>query len=369
MEPDLQKLLDQTKIAVFLNTNAAFYGSLLCNMEIVWDTEDTETAAVDGTTIYWNPDWFLTLSPDTRKTVLMHEIDHVARLHLLRRGTRDAKLWNYACDYRINNDLVTQKYSFKGIEAGCIDSSFDENGILAEEEIYEQLLSQAELVEPKALGGDIREGKSDQASHIVNVVAQAVQAANASHGTVPGKIKEYLDTFINPVVPWQSVLWDFFNTLQDRELSWNKPNRRYPDIYLPSDLAKNNGLEHLMYFLDVSGSISKSQIIRFNSEMKYVIETLQPEKVTLVQFDWDIQDSKVYEQGDTFDYLHVRGRGGTSLSCAATHIKEHKPTAAIIFSDLECDPISDPGIPIVWVISPGHGFTPDYGQIVRLPKE
>lgn len=365
-EPEREKALDRCKASLFMHSNAAFYGSLLCALQVVWNA-DIPTACVDGTTIEWNPDWFDELSPDARKTVLMHEVNHVARLHLLRAAGKDSSIWNYACDFRINNDLHAERYSFDGIEDACRDPSYDHDHIASEEEIYEQLMKSAVPNQPVPLSGDMVDmGKSAQAQQVVNAVAQAVQAAQSVGGNVPGTVKEYLNRFTNPTVPWEAVLWDFFTSLKDPEINWSRPNRRFQDIYLPSSQDSNNGLQHLMYFLDTSGSVSTEEIVRFNSEVRYIVEVLQPELLTLVQFDTQIQHVSVYEQGDLFEGLDVVGRGGTSLSCVSAYIRERQPTAAIIFSDLECSPMADPEIPVIWVKSGVHGHTPKYGQVISV---
>jgi predicted metal-dependent peptidase len=43
--------------------------------------------------------------------VLAHEIDHAAKKHCLRRGSRDPLAWNVACDY--SNNLFLKDCGFK----------------------------------------------------------------------------------------------------------------------------------------------------------------------------------------------------------------------------------------------------------------
>ena len=92
----LDKELDKVKTKVFLGSNAAFLGPLMCSVNFLW-TEDIKTAQTNGISLYWNPHWFLKLPFDTRVSVLLHELWHIALLHMLRRGTRDPEIWNYAC--------------------------------------------------------------------------------------------------------------------------------------------------------------------------------------------------------------------------------------------------------------------------------
>jgi hypothetical protein len=49
---------------------------------------------------------------------------------------------------------------------------------------------------------------------------------------------------------------------------------------------------------------------------------------------------------------------------------EEKPTAAIIFSDMECSPMSQEGIeniPVLWVCLPSRrGHKPTFGEVVVI---
>lgn len=99
MEHDLYQLqreLDRCKSSIFLGRSAAFLGSVMSGLEFIWDTS-IPTACTDGVRMMWNPDWFMQMNPEARKTVLRHEIDHVARLHMLRGEGRNGKVFNYAC--------------------------------------------------------------------------------------------------------------------------------------------------------------------------------------------------------------------------------------------------------------------------------
>lgn len=368
----LNREMDRVKSLVFLGNNAAFFGSLMCSLEFAWSTE-IETAATDGIHIWWNPDFFKSLPPTTSKTVLMHELEHAARLHHIRQGSRDPKIWNYACDIRINNGLEKEGYSFAQVENCWKDHSFDENGLAAEEDIYD-LLIQKNFNPPSGAwspdgNGDMLPSKNFDKQTAINNVVRAVQQAKIAGGagSIPGGVEELINKFTNPVVRWEVVLKQFFTDMLNEDFSWKRPNRRHQDIYLPSRFTEDGRLEHLMYFLDVSGSISEQDIIRFNSEVKYIQEDLQPKKLTLVQFDTRIQQVDVLEEGQPFNEIHIVGRGGTCLECVHDYIEEHNPTAVVVFSDLECRPMQPlkNDIPIVWAVNNMYRTGP-FGQTIRV---
>ena len=380
MSIDLNREMDRVKSKVFIGSSSAFLGSIMCSLNFSWD-ETIPTACTNGLNLKFNTNFFTELVPDSRKTVLVHELWHVARMHPIRRGDRDPDNWNYACDIRINNDLENEGYSFEGIEWCWKDQSVDENGILCEEDIYD-LLVQGKIKKPKTGSwGDIT-GKGDLTEtneisnitkqQIINTVAQAVQQATLAGqaGTIPGGIKSTLDTFLAPIVPWTSTLYQFFTELEEENYSYKHVNRRYLalDMVMPGKYKDESKLADLAYFIDVSGSITDEQVLRCNSEIKYIQQEIKPGKLTVVQFDTEIQDIRVFLEDEPFDKIEIIGRGGTCLRCVKKYIDEHKPTAVVIFSDLECDPMAQPkdDIPIIWVVLSNHGFKPTFGKVIKI---
>ncbi len=407
--------LDRALTAIFLDRNAAFLGPVLCNLNVGWSNK-VKTARTNGLDIQINPDWFMTLPEATRKTVLLHEVWHTARLHRVREEDREHDIWNQACDFAINMALDQDGYTFDGIDNICLDRRFTDK---AEEEIYQILMQESQ--NQKSNGGGSGKGKSQGQSSgssngggnngedseqddnslnndmsneqpqdqdgqsipqqevtqqmvnsIVNAMEQAKQAGGQQAGSIPGSVTEFIDKFLTPIIPWTKVLQDFFTALCDeQDYTWKRPNRRYQDMYMPSLQDDEEGLEHLMYFIDTSGSISDAQIKRVNSEIKYIQEQIRPRKLTLVQFDCAIQDIKEYELDDPFDYVEIHGRGGTNLDPVKEMIDKYKPTAAVIFSDLECAPMDEPECkcPVVWIgvdTSSSWSHTPSFGKLIEI---
>lgn len=383
--------MDITKSQVFMNKNAAFFGPLMSHLQFVWSL-DTRTAATDGVTFYWNPKWFLKLIPEVRQTVLMHELWHNARLHMLRCGSRDPKIWNYACDIRINNDLDNDGYLFTGTRP-WLDHSFDAGGRKSEEDIYDILISMAQdeltviianLGDPWS--GDIPSDEEDEEDVgdmlepentkltgqdvLAGVVGARHQAKiTGNPGDVPGDVEKIVKQFLTPVIPWETVFYKFFSDLIEDDYQWARPNRRMLDImYLPSRFEDEGRLAHLIYYWDVSGSITDAQEVRFNSEVKYIWDELKPAKLTIVQFDTIIQKEDVFTEGMSFEEIKIKGKGGTCLKCVREHIIENKPTCAVIFTDLGCapmEPIPHPQ-PTIWVAI-GNTTTPvPFGERINI---
>lgn len=92
----LRRELDRCKSSILMDAKNAFLGALMCQLKQDWD-ESIPTACTDGKSIWWSPHWFLSLPKPARVTVQAHEVWHVARLHMIRRGNRDPRLWSVAC--------------------------------------------------------------------------------------------------------------------------------------------------------------------------------------------------------------------------------------------------------------------------------
>lgn len=368
----LDRELDKAKSKLFLNSNAAFLGPILTSLEFIWD-DNIETAATDGERFWWAPKDFLICSFDERVSTVFHEVWHVARLHMLRCGNRDPKKWNYACDIRLNRDLVNDGYK---IGHDWVQYHHEIPHEL-EEDIYDWLVKNntpipqnqsKHIGDMKGQGDPAKAAGNAQAT--INTVVRAIHQANLAGkpGSVPGGIREFIDQFLEPVIDWEKELQDWMQDLLEEDYSWSRPNRRYADIYLPHRFEDDGRLEHLIYYLDVSGSISKDDIIRFNSEVKFVKEQFNPKKMTFVQFDTIIQKVDVMKEDDVFSSIEVIGRGGTCLRKVREHIIKNEPTAAIIFTDLYVAPMEKlpKEIPVLWV-STTKDQRGAFGKTIHIP--
>ena len=215
---NLTRELDRVKSQVFLGNGAAFLGPLMCAMDFVW-TKDIPTAATNGVTVWWNPDWFFQMPMESRKTVLIHELRHVAYMHLSRVLGRDHKIFNYACDYVINNELDSDGYSFEGTGGGLINHDFD--GMNAEA-VYEHLISNPPPMcapwGPGITGDeiDMYPGDIETQQKAINNVIQASHTARISGhpGDIPGEVELLLEKFLAPKVAWEAALQQFFMELE-----------------------------------------------------------------------------------------------------------------------------------------------------------
>jgi predicted metal-dependent peptidase len=96
-------------------TAEAFIASAAIPMKIHVCTKSAgrpvKTAATSGKHLYVNPYFWNKLTGKQKITLVLHEFWHVALAHHLRRGNRMFRLWNIACDHRINLMLLDGGYA------------------------------------------------------------------------------------------------------------------------------------------------------------------------------------------------------------------------------------------------------------------
>ena len=291
------------------------------------------------------------------------------------------------CDIRINNDLKAMGFSFVGLEGAWMDDKYPPE--MSEEDIYDDLIknNQQPPPEPNPFDGDLgsepegkdargpyNSGPPDKSAGIkqLQAVAQAIQQAKIQKqaGSIPGQLELIVEDFLSPVIPWEQVLFNWFTDLVLEDYSWQRPNRRHRDMYLPSLQSDEQRLTCLHYYFDISGSVTDEMIKRFNSEVKYIKDTFNPEKLVLIMFDTKLHEIYEIEENDQFDRIKVTGRGGTCLRCVRDHINDTEPTAAIIFTDLECQPMQPlkVPVPIIWTVADNPGAKVPFGQIIHIKE-
>lgn len=360
--------LSRAKMNLFMaNARAGWLGSLLCNHKFIWDLS-CGTAWCDGDTIGICPTFFYSLSDGGKKALLAHELWHTGYDHMSRRHDRDPEIWNWAADYVINLVLKDDGYDMESLGPCLLNEAYRN---MSTERIYDILVKDAkEIPVPEGFTGDIKDPDPKKSSNITSKIIAAKQSAemNQDEGSLPGEVTIFLDEFLSPVLPWEQLLSRFFTELSNDDYSYRRPSRRHEEEYLPS-MISDNGLEHLIYFFDVSGSVSEGDIKRFNSEVKYIHEEMVPKNLTVVTFDTKIQNVLHFSEGDPFERIEITGRGGTDLDPVHKYIEKHRPTAAVIFSDLHCYPMAATSIPILWVILGNHKVRPPVGQVIHLDSE
>lgn len=374
----LQKAFNRTKVKLMDTPDSVFFTTVCFSLKHTWD-ESIPTAMTNGLELRINPQFFMRLSEPERVFLLLHEVGHVIFLHCTPRiGNRCPDLWNQAGDYVINAILKERKFQMP--EGGLYDAQYDG---MSTEQVYDLLQAnpskkplpmQDVVIGPMPGGQDPgKDGKApmtaqeidNQITDILVRAATQSKLAGDKPGTIPGAVEIFLDRLLNPKLPWQTILRRFLNEQIKDDYSWQRPNRRFfPDIYLPS--PHSEGLTHLAFAVDTSGSVSDEDFLRFISEIAGVMRQFKPKKLTLIQFDTRIKSIDEIATVDDLMRVKFSGRGGTHIGEVLDWAEEHRPHALLVFTDGEFrQQVRKLKSPLVWLIHGNPRFTGAMGKTIH----
>lgn len=360
--PEIKKAYDLAKIGMMTKPDTAFFTTIVFSLRLIWDW-NLSTAATDGSSIRVSPAFFISLSPEERIFLLVHEAMHVALLHMTRLADRKHRKWNIACDHYINLLLIER--GFKMPKNGLADPQYKG---LSSDEIYARLPdpppsdnSPMDLEPPTQPPEDL----SNEVADILVRAAIQSKLQNETPGSIPGDIEIFLDRLLNPKLPWQRILQKYIQNLSKHDYSWRKPNRRFfPQHYLPSMFSEK--LMDIAIAVDASGSVTDEDFNVFVSETMGILKMMKPDKISLLQFDKVIKSVDVIT--NIRDLMNVKfiGRGGTRIEPIMEWAAENKPKLLLVFTDGEFHFYKDDyKTNTVFLIHNNPGFESPYGKVIH----
>lgn len=367
---------------------APFFGSLLMRLRMVRN-DSIPTFCTDGESIMYNERFSAALSDSDLRGVLVHEVAHNAQGHLWRRGQRDPAAWNVACDYAVNELLVSfvteerkaydQKHgSGRYVEpwtlpaGGLLDPQFKK---MAAEEIYALLprcglsaaaglpdgaRSMGEMTDP-VTGAD---GSSKEEEWQIAVSQAATQAR--MRGNMPGCLDRFVHDLLYPKVPWRELLREFVRKLARDDYSFARPNSRFAHTGMILPSLRSYRMGRLVIAVDTSGSINHKLLAEFQAEVQAALDECQPEAIEVLYCDAAVQSTEEFTPGDLVR-LNAKGGGGTCFEPVFEHIETagELPEALIYLTDgygsCSC---KEPDYPVLWATVGEEKFP--FGQVVAV---
>lgn len=114
--------------------------------------------------------------------------------------------------------------------------------------------------------------------------------------------------------------------------------------------------------LDVSGSISRSDFIKFMAQLD-AIKGLS--RVKVIEIDTQIVAMYDYYKTNQSKIARLGGGGGTSFDPAFQKFKQMKPDAILFMTDGDvAGQCSDPGIPTGWILTNNRPPPYNFGEVV-----
>lgn len=379
-----------------------FFGALAMGLALE-EAPGLGSMATDGKLVLYDPTFVDELTEPECAFVLAHETLHVANLHHTRQGAREHDMWNEACDYAINPILVRAGFTMP--KSGLINPAYD---AMPAEKIYE-LLRQAKgngggggkqpggsagqgapltgdgsggkphkpISDPGGTGAVMRTkgkngGKPTRAEvqqAEVNASMSVVQAAALAKARGQGSadIDRMAAQFVEPKLPWQTLLRDFVDRNANADYSWRRPNPRYAamDIYLPMLDSKEAG--HFVIAVDTSGSVGGPELAEFRAEIASIFDTIKPTRCDVIYCDDQVKRVDAFETGDEFT-MKAEGGGGTSFIPPFDYVAEQgdQPQCLIYLTDMHGSfPQVDPGYPVLWISTSAIDKAP-FGEVIAL---
>jgi predicted metal-dependent peptidase len=362
-----KKALTRAKMHLMGTTKTVFYTTALFSLkqEI---TDTIPTACTDGYSIKINPVLWSKQNPDQQIGLLVHETLHVLLDHMTRKGTKDHERWNQAADHVINLSLIEAGYKLPA--DGLYDRQYTG---MSTEQVYSKLPKN-----PPAMGGigndivypDMQGKDNDEVrEHVTEIILRAAthaQMDKSNPGNVPGEILIALEKRLNPKLPWNIILQNYMSEFAKEDYSFSRPNRRFlPEFYLPT--AHSEAICNIAVAVDCSSSVSDEEFNYFIAEIDSIQQNMQPEKITVIDFDTRINSVQEITAGvNVFDSLKFHGRGGTNIGPVLQWAEKHQPTVLLIFTDGEFHQRPAPkGVPIVWIIHNDKNWSCSYGTVIH----
>jgi predicted metal-dependent peptidase len=131
-----------------------FLGSKAMQAEVEFSTE-IPTAATDGRKVLFNPMFTALLKFSFVLFTLIHEYLHIVLGHHVRRGNRNAKMWNIACDHVVNRVI---KQFMRIPDDAYYSERFDD---FSEEQIYSILAEEQRPADNVNPGEKTEEGEDE----------------------------------------------------------------------------------------------------------------------------------------------------------------------------------------------------------------
>lgn len=335
---DEQSYVDIVRARNSILFSKPFFGSLIMNLTLTEETgHQFKTAATNGRTLYYNPEYIRKLKTESNdneyiKSLVVHEALHCVFSHIVRRNDRNPLIWNFACDYIVNDNLKNS--GFKVHKTWLYDEKYHD---WSSEEVYEDLMKNLKFSSngtPLNLPGkgtvlaDHHPGEdgfpddAPQDEHSIDELEEkwkdALTTAYEAHkgsGDIPGSIHRIMDKLTKPKIKWFDILRNKISEYMKSDFNWIVPNKRFfgSGIIMPSmDKVQKISLGAA---IDTSGSISGEDLVSFMSEINSIVSMYNEFEINVACFDTKVYSKACIKSQDDFDsYIKkLKGGGGTNF--------------------------------------------------------
>lgn len=181
------------------------------------------------------------------------------------------------------------------------------------------------------------------------IVRQAASMAK-NVGQLPGHVQSIIDAANEAGQDWREVFRAWVDQGSRRIETWNRPNRRFAasGLILPS--TQRDGVNHVAFIIDTSGSVDDVALQMVAGETQGALDDGAITKATVIYCDTRVTAVQEYNEGDQIEF-DAKGRGGTRLRPAFEYVRDNLDDVSLIvcFTDMENDDWGDePESPVLF---------------------
>lgn len=405
-----EKRLTRAKISLMRNPKFALWSGILM-VGKTYVSKDVPTAMTNGRDEWYGEDFIAKLNDKQLAFVVLHENLHKAYRHLFiwrRLFEENPQLCNAAADFVINLELkdmdpdgqVIEFPTLDGKKIGLVDEKY--RGMNTKQ-VFDALKKE---FPPQSGGGKGKkgDGSGDPSSgnggppqgfdehdwegaeeltekekkEVEREIDTAIRTGQIAHQRINGQgaggMSRELGDLLEPQVPWQELLREFVTSVcaaKDAS-SWRRPNRRFlgSDTYMPTLIGERVG--RICVGIDTSGSIGVAELNTFLSEVKSICESVKPEFVDVIYWDYGVASHEEYPFDDLDNLVaktQPKGGGGTDIKYFFDYVKEKelKPQACINFTDGYTPWPEAPDYPSLFCIT--TDIVAPFGKTIKIEVE
>lgn len=305
--------------------------------------------------LYYNPDYFESISDKQKSGVLKHEFYHLIFEHVTDRLPADGMsvLWNIATDLAINGFIRDE------LPDGCCvpgEGDFISFPEQLTAEAYFEMLKKNNPQQKKGGKGDGKgsepqEGDGQFDSHdswgeqdtqtkeiakerLREIAKKASEECSkgSSWGSVSNQLRErIMEKLVGRTMDWKKLLRYFVRTSQvsSKKSSIKTINRRFPYIHAGK---KAHRQARIAVSIDQSGSVSDSMLGAFFSELEALAKIAE---FVVIPFDDEVFESEIFvwKKGERRKHNRVF-RGGTNFDAPTEYVNKHGFDGHIILTDM-----------------------------------
>ncbi|MDD2698835.1 MAG: hypothetical protein PHF17_08555 [Arcobacteraceae bacterium] len=346
------------KLRINFLFNHPFLSVLALSIPTIFTKNKKSPFSTDGATLSIDLEKLEKYNEANITYLYAHTLLHIVLKHPFRQKTRDAYIWNMACDLVINNILAS--FTNVGVipDDEIVDFELKEKCV---EEVYEILYKKEEekknensqnenedneeiKTTPNQNGKqkayiydsskldleevtDEKTSKGDQ-EKLDGIIIQALSIAN-KNTTLYSGLQIEINTLIKPKIDLQESLKEYLiSSSFEKKTSYKRADKRFihSGLYLPGSEKNNENIE-IYVAIDSSSSVSVDEYKKFLGIIKEICESFYEYKMVILPFDLKVKVDFIKEF-DSFnsinkdDFLIPKSDGGTDFDEVIRYLKK-----------------------------------------------